>query len=301
MKSVPHGSTSLALMSFNLLADCYVNVEGQPWNAFEHCDDAHLAWENRQPQLLQILKASAADVICLQEVVLEKRAPPAGGDEVWRLPSWTDQLESYTGVLLDLKQKEWENHVQRQVKNKVRPVPTGVATFYNTERFQECAASKHGSGSGITLFLQCRDQLEQGGTPLEVAVANLHLVGDPSKSADHLKALNSLKKNLGKQRLRVVCGDFNGDCKPGTEVADWFEQEGYQEVPTGTSWAEPGNAQRLDHIFVSSSMKVVAASGDLSPEEVAAGLPCASCPSDHAPVAVLLSGEMPAKKEKCPW
>lgn len=299
MKSVPKGNTSLGVLSLNLLADCYVRVEGQPWNAFAYCDDAHLAWESRLPQLLQMLKASAADVICLQEVVVEKRALPAGGGaEEWRLPAWTDALQGYTGVLLGLKQKEWDKQAERNMHHTGRSTPTGVATFYNTERFEECAASKHGSGSGITVFLKCRDAVEAGGAALEVAVANIHLVGDPSKSDEHLKALNSLKKNLGKQSLRIVCGDFNGECKPGSEVAEWFDQEGFAEVPTGTSWAEPGKAQRLDHIFATKALRLIAASGDLSDSEAASGLPCASCPSDHAPVAAFLSGVL---KGRCPW
>ncbi|CAE8669315.1 unnamed protein product [Polarella glacialis] len=297
-QSVAKGSTSLAVLSFNVLADCYVRVDGQPWNAFAHVEDAHLVWESRVPQILQLLHGSAADVICLQEVQAEKREPPGGGPEEWRLPAWTDQLHGYTGVLQGKKQKEWDKESERNLRLTGKSSPTGVATFYTTERFEESAASKHGSGSGTTLFLKCRDSLEPGGVPLEVAVANVHLVGDPSKAADHIKALHSLKKNLGRQSLRIVCGDFNGDCKPGTEVADWFAQEGFAETPTGTSWAEPGNASRLDHIFATTGLRLIAASGDLSPDEVANGLPCASCPSDHAPVAACFSGEM---RGRCPW
>lgn len=229
---------------------------------------------------------------------MEKRASASGGADEWRLPAWTDDLQGYTGVLQGLKQKDWDSNAQRNLRQVKHATPTGVATFYKSTRFEESAQSKHGSGSGATLFLRCREAAEPGAAPLEVAVANIHLVGDPAKFDAHLLALNSLKKNIGKQALRVICGDFNGECKAGSEVAEWFSNEGFLEVPTGTSWAAPGNAQRLDHIFVTSGLRVLAASGDLLPQEVASGLPCESCPSDHAPVGAVLSGAMPGR---CPW
>lgn len=295
---VPESRTPFSVLSFNILADCYVRVDGQPWNAFEYCDDAHLAWDRRLPSIIQLLAGSAADIVCLQEVALEKRTPSDGGTEEWGLPSWTEELKEYVGVLQGLKQKEWEGNSERNLRAVGKKTPTGVATFYRSTRFEECAVSKHGSGSGATVFLRCKDVPRDGGAPMEVAIANIHLVGDPAKFDSHLKALDSVKKNIGKQALRMICGDFNGECEPGSEVAAWFTEEGFAEAPTGTSWAAPGDAKRLDHIFYSGDLSVVAASGPLSAEEVVAGLPCSSCPSDHAPVAALLTG---AAKGRCPW
>lgn len=298
LSHVPKGSTSLSVLSFNLLASCYVRVEGQPWNAFSYCADEHLAWENRLPRVLDLLNASGADIICLQEVVVERRALSPGAPEEWNLPAWTDQLHGYKGVLQGLKQKEWDKNSERNLRACGSSTPTGVATFYRNERLEESSVSKHGSGSGTTLFLRCREQPEPGSAPLEVAIANIHLVGDPSKSDSHVKALEGVKKNLGRQALRIVCGDFNSECERGSEVANWFADEGFIEVPTGTSWAEPSKALRLDHMFATSGLRIIAASGNLSAEEVATGMPCASCPSDHAPVAALFSGTMPGR---CPW
>jgi len=166
-------------------------------------------------------------------------------------------------------------------------------------RFNEFSPPKHGSGSGLVVFLQCKDNLPGvGDVTLQVAVGNVHLAGDPEKSAEHLKALNSLKKNIGKQDFRVICGDFNSECKSDSDVARWFVDEAFSEAATGTSWSEPNNAQRLDHIFHTRGLEVVAATGDLSLEEVASGLPSSACPSDHAPVAALFAA---AVRGRCPW
>lgn len=297
-KLVPEGHVGFGILSFNLLAQCYVRVDGQPWNAFAHCQDEYLSWERRVPRILRILQDSLADVICLQEVVLERRAPPGGGAEEWGLPAWTKQLEGYTGVLQGLKQKDWENAAERNQKVVGVKAPTGLATFYRSAELEECQAPKSGSGSGLAVFLRRRPDGATSGPALEVTVGNIHLVGNPEKSEEHVTALSSCLKNFGKREHRVICGDFNGELEPGSSVAEWAAEEGLRHAPTGTSWAEPEKAMRLDHVLHSFGLHLQAASGPLLTEEVASGLPCVTCPSDHAPVAVLLSGLVSAR---CPW
>ncbi|CAE7349536.1 unnamed protein product [Symbiodinium sp. CCMP2592] len=224
--------------------------------------------------------------------------PVLTGPVEWVLPRWL-QLDGYKAVPLGLKAKEWEKQAQRNERVCGFRAPTGVATLYRSSRFEEAAPAKSGSGSGLLVFLRGVEPLPGGGEGvLELAIGNLHLVGDPDKSSEHLKALNSLKKNFGKQDLRIVCGDFNSECEPTAEVGKWFAEEGLQEVPTGSSWAEPGRSLRLDHIFCSGRIQAFACTGDLSEEEVVGGLPCASQPSDHSPVGALLGATV---KTKCPW
>ena len=70
----------LSVASFNLLAPAYVRPldlrtgEVQPFAAFEWAEPAEevLAWERRAPRLLAELRACGADVICLQELQLER-------------------------------------------------------------------------------------------------------------------------------------------------------------------------------------------------------------------------------------
>mmetsp|Transcript_41284 Transcript_41284/g.119409 ORF Transcript_41284/g.119409 Transcript_41284/m.119409 type:complete len:459 (-) Transcript_41284:73-1449(-) len=296
---VPRGRAPLSVLSFNLLADCYVRVEGQPWNAFAHCEGGVLAWEARLPLIRELLQSCAADVVCLQEVVMEWRVPPGSEKEEWCSPAWMAELEGYAVVVQGFKQKEWEGQAERNQRVCGVKAPTGVATLYSSARFKEWTPPKHGSGSGLTVFLRSLEPASDAGdATLDVAVGNVHLAGDPSKSAEHVKALGSLKKNLGKRDLCLVCGDFNSECAPTSDVGRWFAEEGFIEAPTGSSWAEPGNGQRLDHIFHSRGLMAVAASGDLPPEEVASGLPCGTCPSDHAPVSTLFAATV---RGRCPW
>lgn len=271
-------------------------MENQPWNAFAYCDDAHLAWANRVPQIVQLLQDSLADVICLQEVVLERRAVGKGPEE-WTLPAWTDELKGYIGVLQGLKQKEWEKMAERNQRVVGVKRPTGLATFYRSDGFEECAASKHGSSSGIAVFLRAKDAPKGAPAP-EFAVGNIHLLGDPEKAGEHTKMLTGLNKNFGRREHKIIAGDFNGECEPGSSVALWAYDEGFWDAPTGTTWAEPGKVLRLDHVLYTSGLTVRAATGSLSPEEVESGLPCATCPSDHTPAAVFFST---AARGRCPW
>jgi len=293
-KLVPQGHVGLSVLSFNILAACYVRVEGQPWNAFSFCKDEHLSWKQRLPRIVKLLRDSLADIICLQEVTLEHRTPTGGKAEEWTLPAWTDELEGYTGILQGLKQKDWEKTAERNQRMVGCRAPTGVATFFRNTDLEECQASKSGAGSGLTVFLRRKGEPAN----LEVAVANVHLIGDPAKGEEHTKALSSVVNNFGRREHRLICGDFNGECQPGSSVAEWAAAEGFWDAPTGTSWAEPGKALRLDHVLHSPGLKVQAVSGSISDAEVASGLPCATCPSDHSPVAVLFSG---AVRGKCPW
>jgi len=257
-----------------------------------------LAWSQRCSQIVEMLGKTEADVICLQEVSCEE------GPDGWGLPAWMTQLDGYRSVMQGLSQKELSKTAQRNQRICGRAVPTCVVTLYRSDTLEEYTNAKHPSGSGTVLFLRSlQPPAKADDAPFEVAVGNLHLTSEPSKSAEHVKFLASQLKNMGSHGHHVICGDFNGACDPDSEVGRWIGSNYMWDVPTGTSWAEPGNAMRLDHILISSGLKAVAASGPLSPAEVESGLPCATCPSDHAPIRAVLSGQ-PAvvrKREKCPW
>lgn len=63
---------SLSVLTYNVLADVYVRVPGQPWNAFAHATEQELQHTNRLPKIQQQLLQCAADVICLQEIQFEE-------------------------------------------------------------------------------------------------------------------------------------------------------------------------------------------------------------------------------------
>jgi endonuclease/exonuclease/phosphatase family metal-dependent hydrolase len=240
----------LRVASWNLLADCYVRVQGQPWNDFAHCSDEHLCWEVRKPKIEEFIATSDADILGLQEVVFEKR------DGIWQLPEWLCSAAhrgGFTAVMQEMKQKEYENNAKRNLKHVGTATPTGLTTLIRTERLKTEKAV-HGSGSGIVLFL------EDKSTAAKLVVANTHLVGDPSKSDGQLKQLESIQKSMrsnvppawGAQcARRIILGDFNNSCEEGSEVAKWLSQACFHEAATPASWAEPNDACRLDHIFFS--------------------------------------------------
>merc|ERR1712151_1178972 len=99
------------------------------------------------------------------------------------------KLQGYTAVPQGFKTKEWESQAERNKRVCGVKAPTGVATLYNHSRFSELSPPKHGSGSGLVVFLQRKENLAgTGDVNLQVAVGNVHLAGDPERSAEHVKA-----------------------------------------------------------------------------------------------------------------
>lgn len=249
------------IATYNLLSDCYVRVPGQSWNAFEHCAEEDLNWEHRCPKLVGHMLMSDADVLCVQEMTYEFR------DGAWGLPSWTESLTGcgYCAVMQKHSQKELSKNADRNVRMVGKQIPTGLATFYRREKFAEICESKHGSGSGVTLFLGFRGSDGRPAGDISVFVSNVHLVGDPSKFDMHIKQLNPLIKNCEvaeeallstggrKAALHIICGDFNGDVYSAHDsgaVSQWFADRSFRRAETGFSWAgHPDSRLRLDHIM----------------------------------------------------
>jgi hypothetical protein len=137
---------------------------------------------------------------------------------------WTDVLKEhgYVGIMQGLTQKEWEKNSQRNEKMVGKPIPTGVASFYRSESWEEIEPAKHGSGSGTVMFLRSRIC-----PSLELAIGNTHLVGDPQKSDSQLQQLRGIQKNMAKcpQCIRILCGDMNSDCTADTAAGSWIAEQ----------------------------------------------------------------------------
>jgi endonuclease/exonuclease/phosphatase family metal-dependent hydrolase len=220
-----HASAAqFSIATYNILADCYVRVAEQPWNAFAHCRDEDIRFDDRITKITKQLLDIKADVVCLQEVMFEKRPNKASGDQLWSLPAWTEALseDGYVGVMQGQSQKEWEKNAQRNKRMVGKPIPTGVASFFRRETWEEIEPSKHGAGSGTVLFLRQRNF-----STLQLAIGNTHLVGDPKKAEAHLQQLTGLQKNMAKcpQCVRLICGDMNGDCAHDSDVGSWIKEQ----------------------------------------------------------------------------
>lgn len=257
------------VVSYNVLADCYVRVPEQPWNAFSYCSDEHVAFTDRCPRIINNLIQSNADIIVLQEVMFEFR------DDLWQLPEYlTSALHEhgFVCVMQGLKQKEIAKNALRNEKSVGRAIPTGLAICWKSEKFTEFDESKSGSGSGMTAFLQFRDD-NNSSSGAVICVNTVHLIGSPSKFDQHLKQLEGVKKQLenGKVTESVtngsstcvfdfICGDFNTDVESNglafdsrdcqrTVVGEWLHDNNFQRAPTGVSWASDSSSSRLDHIM----------------------------------------------------
>lgn len=267
-----------------------MRVPEQSWNSFSHCSLEDLDITNRIPKIIEKILLTMPDVVCLQEVVFEKYSVDDEMAPIWRLPRWTDALteRGFVGVIQGLSQKEFEKNASRNEKMVGRPCPTGVATFYRHDKFEEVAPAKHGSGSGTVLFLRSLERRD-----FCFAIGNTHLVGDPAKFDAHLKQLSGIAKNMSFQPgfARIICGDFNGECRPGSEVYSWMEMNGFADLDIGGStWAEPGRGLHLDHILYEwrSFELPVDVLPPLDEEDILCGLPNSRCPSDHIPVSARL-------------
>ena len=124
-----------SIMSYNILADCYVRVPNQPWSksyiisteypnifidGFPFCADEFLDWNRRRSAISEELKSYQADIVCLQEVMFEKI------DGTWRLPLWLSDFLSlgYEGVMQGLKQKEIQKNsvsIYLRMNNIINP------------------------------------------------------------------------------------------------------------------------------------------------------------------------------------
>jgi mRNA deadenylase 3'-5' endonuclease subunit Ccr4 len=202
-------------------------------------------------------------------------------DELWQLPEYLVsalQEHGYAAVMQGLKQKDIAKNAVRNERMVGKAIPTGLAIFWKNEKFTEFDVSKHGSGSGMTVYLQIR------GSDSLLCVNNIHLVGDPSKFDQHLKQLEGAKKQLDNKKVldsvktgsvtcvyEFICGDFNGEVSTATTtetttstgdnndnntesvvrttVGEWFHDNCFQRAPTGTSWASDISASALDHVM----------------------------------------------------
>lgn len=293
----------LSVISFNILAPCYVRVPDQPWNAFGHCSDEVIDPSNRFPSIVTFLSDCNADVICLQEVMFEKH------DENWDIPTWlSDPLSArgYHAIMQGLTQKQWSKNAERNGQTVGRPVPTGLVTFYKRELWHEARPSKHGAGSGIVIFLTPSIHTDQSERRCKevVVVANVHLTGSPSKMDAQIMQLQGMKKNIGPDmdKCVIVCGDFNNEVAAGTELSQWVTSIGLEDLPCGETWAEPNHGSPLDHIlFNPTKLLPVLRYETMFPQDREEGLPNTRWPSDHLPVGaafVLRSGTAQASEEK---
>lgn len=272
------------IVSYNILADCYVRIPGQVQNNFSNCSDDSLEFQNRLGKIYRSLLQSNADVICLQEVMFEKR------DNIWCLPKWTDGLirNGYTGVMQLRTMKDMNKHAEKNMELCGKENPTGVASFYLNDKFEECdKTKKKGSGSGVTLFL--RDKI----SGFIIHINNIHLISRKDKfefRENQLDgALRHFESSIINSNIQIICGDFNNDITGECTVSKWFLKNSFERIPTGLSWMYDCCHLRLDHIMYRSSNEILYLSVFPTDEVLFDNLPNLEQPSDHLMIGAIVT------------
>lgn len=259
-----------SVATYNILADCYVRVPNQEWNAFSNVSDEDLDWNNRQYKIITKLLESTVDIICLQEVMFEI----ISGE--WSIPKWLDCLSEYTGVMQCTSQKDITKNSKRNLKMVGKAIPTGVVTFYRTSKFKEYEKSKHGSGSGLTLFLDMDGN--------KFSISNIHLVGNPLNFDSHESQLGGTFKVSSENS--IICGDFNQDisgCDIPAKIKDILISNSYIRVDTSESYYDTCK-MKIDHILFRGNLISLPVKSCLDHP-----LPNSNEPSDHIMIIALFN------------
>jgi endonuclease/exonuclease/phosphatase family metal-dependent hydrolase len=258
---------ALLLVSYNVLADCYIDPTFYPGTPPAALDPAQ-----RWPRLLDRLQGLAAEVLCLQEV---------------ETPLF-EHLQSKLST---------RGYGARHALKRGRP--DGCATFFgpalqlaSTTPLHYADADASGRDSGHLALLTVLD-----GPFGRFGVANTHFKWDlPARlAAEHwaFRQASQLVAHLGREGEGlpwVVCGDFN--VLPDSDVLRLLQAAGlvdaYRHRPAAFTCNSNRRAKRIDFILHSAALQSDGLDGQrwLGDETV---MPSADEPSDHLPIGAWLA------------
>jgi endonuclease/exonuclease/phosphatase family metal-dependent hydrolase len=244
----PGGVNGFSVCTWNMLAPCL-------HEAHPGC----LLWIQRRSAWQRCLqRLSKCDVLCFQEVDRDSVAAELN-----------DMLEAegFAAVHQDLKGRAWGN-----------------ATFFKAGRLR-LVWSEHRSRVLLTGFA-----LPNG---CVIGVVNVHLEAGDAKinEAQRISMLTSAVRHLHKYSPSyiVVAGDFNSSLKHDSKLREMLVAQNLHRVPIqGLTFAVPGYADTLDHIWASEALRPRALQGSTPQalKQIAGeGLPNFDHASDHLPVA----------------
>ena len=188
-----HDQDVLAVLSWNILADCYAMEDGKPQanKHYSHVAVHDLTWSMRCSRILAEIILADADVICLQEV------EPDAFER--------DFLPALSAVGYDGKIQKNDHCV-------------GVATLWHRDKFH-CVWETHRSRSLVTVL---QEQAEGART---AAVVNVHLQGHARETLARVKQLSSSLRSLSNHgpdhNALVIAGDFN--CSPKSACSAYLQ------------------------------------------------------------------------------
>jgi mRNA deadenylase 3'-5' endonuclease subunit Ccr4 len=201
----------ISILSLNLLAPLYVRPIDkrtggiQPFAAFEWVkDDAILEWESRKMRLLECLTSCHAEVICVQELQLERHK------EVLKVPDWLTPMMEKSGYTVILPpQDELEKIAKRNVRVLGADAAVTCAIFVDTTVWK-MVPSINGHNNNITCVSVCLQHTTRiDMDPL--VVASVHL-----DASDEHKRISQLTKCL--ERARTLLNSTKQDYKDDNSV-----------------------------------------------------------------------------------
>jgi mRNA deadenylase 3'-5' endonuclease subunit Ccr4 len=266
---------TLAVASYNVLADAYVRPERYPGVPLPCLD-----FMTREPALLRRIAGLDADVICLQEV----------------------EHALFTSLEGHLRSRGYLGHYARKGNDK----PDGCATFVRDRLpVEEVRTLLYADGSTrparpssghVALLLRLRwDGLVLG-------IVNTHLKWDPPETPEcsrlGLRQVNQLLQErdglLPKTEGWIICGDFNVTSE--NPIVATLTKAGFVDTYTGRESAHTclvdGTAKRIDYLFHTPSLQ--ARAGEVPPLTGHCQIPSAEEPSDHVPVMAFFDRVQPA-------
>ena len=244
------GSSSehLTVASYNLLAEIYVRpydkrtMGVQPFAAFDWISQEDtkevLDMSKRGPRLIRSLRSCHADVICLQELQLERdlRQSHSDGENSARfiLPKWIRPIVEEDAYVLCLpSQAKLSVMAARNGRVLGNDVPVTCAILYNSNRLEAISdkglrnsnSKQHvDTTSCVSVFLRGLGKMDTVG-PL--TITSIHLdatdekkrVGQLSRCLRRARSFATIAQPNLQPLNTIIAGDFNDEFKAGSCVA----------------------------------------------------------------------------------
>jgi len=202
-------TTSIKILSYNVEAQRFHRKEDVLANGMKYYE-----WEYRLKLILDIIKDSEADIVCIQEVEIE----------TFESDYKSLAAHGYGMIGHDItkeKSKKSDNdktETTPKEKRSKRNSPIGNFVLWKTSKFK-LIESAHTSCANILT-------LENLATKSTFKLANVHLKAGISNT-DSIKTRISQLQSVSEHKPDLICGDFNDNFDKNVEIIDKVKELGY--------------------------------------------------------------------------
>ena len=235
----------LSVLSWNILAPVYVRPFDartggvQPFAAFAWAEPAseRLEWSARRPRISAVLRESAADVICLQEVQFESDS--AG---THRAPDWLREALPDYAVRLPA-QRDLADIAARNGRVLSEAVPVGNLIMYRTDRLEPLEPARanaklaHDATTRVGLLVRGRPSSPLAALgPTALYCVHLDATDESSRVKLLAKCVASARATY-RTRDVLIAGDFNTEMRPGSATRAFVDVSEPTEDEMVREWA----------------------------------------------------------------